>query len=583
VRDALGMQHIHGSGHLLRILPALFLRYTLGFIEVQHDQGSAQRNKSHVNDAMLMRHIIAVCVLVSTLVLLCSGALSMPVKLQTLSRTSAYIRPKFSSEALPFHDIRVQSRHGKVEQVHLSVLRYDRVVIGFLRDINDLPNTELPMQATLRYGTNASHLDHEMVLNARVYSGMQEYNSYLWNPPMGAPALNRSEVAAFMNTASWAEPWWYVYRNTTVADIPENRSVFAVYNNPTALYQSPLVFQAKLDNLLPQTTYYYDIDGEFSGNFTTLPEPGIQDRPMTIGLWADVGQTNISVMNMEYMLNKVNPDFVMLHGDLSYADAYWPLWDTWQRLMEPLFSTKMHLWCNGNHEFNSGNENNVAYMFRFATPFEESESPTFEYHAFEAGLVHVITLASFARFDKQSVQYRWLMRALERVNRTRTPWLVVQFHVPWYCSVLGTGSRLLMREAMEDLIYKYGVDLILVGHVHVYERTYPVYNNQTNPCGAVQLVLGDAGNREGPSLPFIDPQPSWSAFREGSFGVGKLVVYNHTHAYFEWNRVACEYSNSSTCATPGDNSAQSHIASDSTWLVRNTTQCPNRLMPTERL
>jgi len=48
---------------------------------------------------MLMRHIIAVCVLVSTLVLLCSGALSMPVKLQTLSRTSAYIPQVFERGA----------------------------------------------------------------------------------------------------------------------------------------------------------------------------------------------------------------------------------------------------------------------------------------------------------------------------------------------------------------------------------------------------------------------------------------------------------------------------------------------------
>ena len=32
-----------------------------------------------------------------------------------------------------------------------------------------------------------------------------------------------------------------------------------------------------------------------------------------------------------------------------------------------------------------------------------------------------------------------------------------------------------MREAMEDVLYANGVDVILNGHLHVYERTNPVY------------------------------------------------------------------------------------------------------------
>ena len=32
-----------------------------------------------------------------------------------------------------------------------------------------------------------------------------------------------------------------------------------------------------------------------------------------------------------------------------------------------------------------------------------------------------------------------------------------------------------MREAMEDVLYANGVDVILNGHLHVYERTFPMY------------------------------------------------------------------------------------------------------------
>jgi len=42
-----------------------------------------------------------------------------------------------------------------------------------------------------------------------------------------------------------------------------------------------------------------------------------------------------------------------------------------------------------------------------------------------------------------------------------------------------------------------GVDIVLNGHVHAYERTAAVYKWQLDECGPVHLNLGDGGNREG--------------------------------------------------------------------------------------
>ena len=36
----------------------------------------------------------------------------------------------------------------------------------------------------------------------------------------------------------------------------------------------------------------------------------------------------------------------------------------------------------------------------------------------------------------------------------------------------------------------------LAGHVHAYERTVRVFDNQPNECGPVHIVIGDGGNRE---------------------------------------------------------------------------------------
>lgn len=58
------------------------------------------------------------------------------------------------------------------------------------------------------------------------------------------------------------------------------------------------------------------------------------------------------------------------------------------------------------------------------------------------------------------------------MDRERTPWLVVLFHVPWYNSNKAhQGEGADMMTAMEPLLYAAGTDLVIAGHVHAYERS----------------------------------------------------------------------------------------------------------------
>jgi acid phosphatase type 7 len=60
---------------------------------------------------------------------------------------------------------------------------------------------------------------------------------------------------------------------------------------------------------------------------------------------------------------------------------------------------------------------------------------------------------------------------LAKVDRKRTPWLIVLLHVPWYNSNWahqGEGDS--MMSSMEPLLYAAHVDMIIAGHVHAYER-----------------------------------------------------------------------------------------------------------------
>ena len=75
------------------------------------------------------------------------------------------------------------------------------------------------------------------------------------------------------------------------------------------------------------------------------------------------------------------------------------------------------------------------------------------------------------------------MRAdLASVNRSRTPWLVVGGHRPFYIDSTSVGKPDSdqtvaedLRTAFEDLFLQHAVDLTLHGHHHSYQRSCPVF------------------------------------------------------------------------------------------------------------
>ncbi|KAM1256354.1 hypothetical protein ACFX1Q_030492 [Malus domestica] len=170
-------------------------------------------------------------------------------------------------------------------------------------------------------------------------------------------------------------------------------------------------------------------------------------------------------------------------------------------------------------------------------PYEESGSSSNLYYSFEVAGVHAIMLGSYTDNDEYSDQYRWLKADLSKVDRQKTPWLLVLFHVPWYNSNKahqGEGDS--MMAVMEPLLYAASADIVFAGHVHVYERTKRVNNGKSDTCGAVHITIGDGGNKEGLAHKYKNSPPEWSVFREASFGHGELNIVNSTHAFWTWHR-----------------------------------------------
>ncbi|XP_010907143.1 purple acid phosphatase 22 isoform X2 [Elaeis guineensis] len=305
-------------------------------------------------------------------------------------------------------------------------------------------------------------------------------------------------------------------------------------------YTSGKIHHVKIGPLEPDTVYYYrcgGVDDEFS--FKTLPAT----LPIEFAIVGDLGQTEWTASTLAHV-GKTNYDMLLLPGDLSYADTNQPLWDSFGRLVEPYASKRPWMVTEGNHEIETflilHSHPFDAYNSRWRMPYEESSSTSNLYYSFDvAGAIHVIMLGSYTDFDSKSDQYKWLVKDLAKVDRGKTPWLIVLLHAPWYnTNTAHQGEGEAMRKAMESLLYNARVDAIFVGHVHAYERFTRVYDNKANSCGPVHITIGDGGNREGLARDFDEDHKSasLSLFREASFGHGRLKVVNRTHAHWSWHR-----------------------------------------------
>jgi len=66
----------------------------------------------------------------------------------------------------------------------------------------------------------------------------------------------------------------------------------------------------------------------------------------------------------------------------------------------------------------------------------------------------------------------WLREEFKRVDRKKTPWLIVLMHVPFYNSDdvhFMEGES--MRAVFEKWFVRNRVDIVFAGHVHAYERS----------------------------------------------------------------------------------------------------------------
>ena len=89
-------------------------------------------------------------------------------------------------------------------------------------------------------------------------------------------------------------------------------------------------------------------------------------------------------------------------------------------------------------------------------------------------------------------QYKFVVNDLEKANNSSSiDWIIVMFHKPFYSSLTSHIQEYIMREKYQPVFDKYGVDIVLQGHNHLYDRTLPL---QFNPHNISKPIVDESIN-----------------------------------------------------------------------------------------
>ncbi|KAK3657711.1 hypothetical protein LTR22_009263 [Elasticomyces elasticus] len=151
--------------------------------------------------------------------------------------------------------------------------------------------------------------------------------------------------------------------------------------------------------------------------------------------------------------------------------------------------------------------------------------------------------------NKSFEQYNWLIEDLASVNRTETPWVFVSSHRPLHTSETSQDYPVTIRQAFEEVLLEYKVDAYFSGHVHWYERIYPMHNdtivsadiidNNTYVTGSgnslTTIVAGMAGNSENHGTINATKVLNYTAaINQIDFGYCRLTVHNESVATWQF-------------------------------------------------
>jgi acid phosphatase type 7 len=258
-----------------------------------------------------------------------------------------------------------------------------------------------------------------------------------------------------------------------------------------------------LKGLKPSTKYFYTVgnladttlQGDEQNYFYTFPETGSQQLIRIAG-FGDCGNNSINQRSVrDQVVNYLGDKYLnawILMGDNAYSDGtdaefqakFFNLYKDHLLKKYPLYPVP------GNHDYHDFNsspandQNKIAYYQNFSLPTQGEAggvaSNTESYYSYDLGNVHFLALDSYGPdkkgthiFDQMGEQAEWVKKDLA-ANKNKQ-WVVAYWHHPPYTMGSHDSDKesllVKIRENFIKILEDGGVDLVLCGHSHVYERT----------------------------------------------------------------------------------------------------------------
>ena len=240
----------------------------------------------------------------------------------------------------------------------------------------------------------------------------------------------------------------------------------------------------------------------------TLPNKDNSVRFLVIGdTGTGTGQQQ-ELANVMLRYRQVFPfEFVLMLGDNMYGGEKAADYKVkFENVYKPLLDQKIKFYAAlGNHD-----ESNQRFYEFFNMEGQE-------YYRFKKGDVSFYSLNS-NYMDKKQVD--WLN---DKLAADTAPWKITFFHHPPYSSGGKHGSDTKLREIVEPIFLKYGMNVVFAGHEHFYERIKP-------QKGIYYFISGSGGKLRKGDVKTGSPLTEKAFDRDMSF---MLVEINGNQMHFQ--------------------------------------------------
>lgn len=280
--------------------------------------------------------------------------------------------------------------------------------------------------------------------------------------------------------------------------------------------------EIRITGLSDDTKYYYKV-GNGTVDYTTANSSRFFVTNPVIGtsiatrIWVTgdagtgkTGQYDVRDAYLNYAGTQGKADLWLMMGDNAYehgreADYQMGLFDVYDSILQNTVSFP----TSGNHDF-YGEASPVTqtgpYFDIFALPKDGESggvaSGTEAYYSYDYGDIHFVALESYdLNRDSTAAMATWLKSDLQNTN---AKWLIAYWHYAPYTKVGHdsddpndhSGRAIEMREYFNPILERHGIDLVLAGHSHGYERSYLIDGHYGFSTSLVPAMIkdGTSGN-----------------------------------------------------------------------------------------